>query len=99
MKMRGQGGVAVMYKEELQSMITVCKEDMHKRYLWVRAHTKEKDVFITGCYIPHRELPFYNVSHIDKNDPFEDLCMDIEAYKQRGAVLAVGDLNARIAHA
>ncbi|MCO5574127.1 hypothetical protein L7F22_027906 [Adiantum nelumboides] len=32
MKMRGQGGIALMYKEELRDIIDVCKVDTHKSH-------------------------------------------------------------------
>lgn len=94
-KRRGQGGVAVIYKEELQETVTVCKVDAHKRYIWVKIHAQGGDVYIAGCYIPHRESPFYTASGIDKNDPFGDLYADIEAYMQKGEIMIVGDMNAR----
>ena len=98
MKMRGQGGVAVMYKEELHQVITISKVDEYKRYIWVKIETKDKPIFIAGCYIPHRESSFYNAFKIDKGDPFGDLYADIETYTQEGIVMLMGDLNARIAH-
>lgn len=98
MKMRGQGGVAIMYKEELQEAIEVCKIDKHKRYIWAKMCTNEVPIYIAGCYIPHRESPLYNVDGLDKTDPFSDLCMDIDMYAKTGVVMVIGDLNARIAH-
>lgn len=97
--MRGQGGVAVTYREELQKVITVCKKDAHKRYIWIKIATGGKPVFIAGCYIPHRESPFYSAFNVEKNNPFEDLYADINQYTQEGMVLLIGDMNARIAHA
>ena len=56
-------------------------------------------MFIAGCYIPHRESPFYEAFHMDKNHPFEDLYEDIHTYAQKGCVMLIGDMNARIANA
>ncbi|MCO5586881.1 hypothetical protein L7F22_040826 [Adiantum nelumboides] len=95
MKMRGQGGVAVMYKEEFQKVITICKVDEYKRYIWVKIESKD---ICPGCYIPHRELPFYNAFKIEKTDPFGDLYANIATYTQEGVVMIMGDMNARIAH-
>ncbi|MCO5553980.1 hypothetical protein L7F22_007506 [Adiantum nelumboides] len=97
--MRGQGGVALIYKEELQEAIEVCKVDEHKRYIWAKVHTNDVPIYIAGCYIPHGESPLYNVDGLDKKDPFNDLCMDISMYAKTGVVVVIGDLNSRIAHA
>ncbi len=59
---------------------------------------KSKKAFYAGCYIPHRESPFYDAFKIEKSDPFGDLYADIETYTQEGIVMLMGDLNARIAH-
>lgn len=56
-------------------------------------------MFIAGCYIPHRESPFYCAFNVEKNNPFEDLYADIHTYTQEGMVMLIGDMNARIAHA
>ena len=100
-KMRGQGGVAVMYKEELKTMISVCKTDAYKRYIWIKIETgpKTKPMYIAGCYIPHRESPFYCAFNVEKNSPFEDLYADVNKYAQEGNVMLMGDMNARIGHA
>ena len=54
-------------------------------------------MFIAGCYIPHRESPFYGTSNIEKDNSFEDLYADINNYAQEGVVRLIGDMNARIA--
>ncbi len=87
-----------MYKEELHKVIKISKVDEYKRYILVKIETKDKPIFIAGCYIPHRESSFYNAFKIDKGDPFGELYADIETYTQEGIVMLMGDLNARIAH-
>ena len=81
-----------MYKEELQNMITVCKEDPYKRYIWIKIALEPKSIYIAGCYIPHRESTFYEVFKVEKTNPFEDLCDDVHAYAQKGIVMLMGDL-------
>ncbi|MCO5576821.1 hypothetical protein L7F22_030641 [Adiantum nelumboides] len=88
-----------MYKEELQEVVSICKLDEHKRYIWVKLCISGKPIFIAGCYIPHRESPFYDTHNVEKNDPFVDLYGDIATYAQEGMVMIIGDLNARIANA
>ena len=88
-----------MYKEELKKRITICKKDVHKRYIWVQIDTGHRPVYIAGCYIPHRESPFYDNFKVEKGNPFEDLYADIMEYMQKGVVMLIGDMNARIANA
>ena len=71
-----------MYKEELQNMITVCKEDPYKRYIWIKIESGDKPIFIAGCYIPHRESPFYEAFKVEKTKPFEDLYADVHTYAE-----------------
>ncbi|MCO5597351.1 hypothetical protein L7F22_051427 [Adiantum nelumboides] len=98
-KMRGQGGVAVVYREELRILITICKTDAHNRYMWIKLDIKPKPMFIAGCYIPHRESPFYDAFNVEKNDPFEALYADVNTYAQEGMIMLIGDMNGRIANA
>ncbi|MCO5564113.1 hypothetical protein L7F22_017769 [Adiantum nelumboides] len=58
-----------------------------------------REAYEARCYIPHRESPFYGASHIDKNNPFEDLYADVNHYRQEGTVMIIGDMNARTANA
>lgn len=98
-KMRGQGGVAVIYREALRKLITICKTDAYNRYIWIKLDIKPTPMFIAGCYIPHRESPFYEAFNVGKNEPFEDMYADISTYAQEGMIMLIGDMNARIANA
>ena len=98
-KLRGQGGVAVLYKEELKNMVNVCKLDKHMRYIWIKLCRSTQAIFIARCYIPDQGFPFYDTHNVEKNDPFTDLFEGIVAYTQEGMVMIIRDLNARIANA
>lgn len=92
---RGQGGVACIYKCYLEGRIDICKVDRHKRYIWIMLK-HSTPMYIAGCYIPHKESPFYARYGVDPQEPLEDLSMDVCAYLQQGHVMVLGDLNARV---
>lgn len=96
---RGQGGIACMYKECLQDIVTLCKDDPYKRYIWIKIEMKPMPLYIAGCYIPHRESPYYPRYGKDASDPFGDLCSDVVHFSSKGRVIIVGDMNARIGNA
>ena len=56
---RGRGGVACIYKEDLQNQITIAKIDAHHRYIWIQITWGGHLYFIACCYIPHRDSVFY----------------------------------------
>ena len=51
---------------------------------------------VACCYLPHRELNYYNLYVLDRDDPFADVCVDILTYEKIGKVLVLGDFNARV---
>lgn len=92
---RGQGGVACMIRKSVKN-VSIVKEDMHKRYLWLKISLPDdKLIFVAGCYIPHHDSNFYACLDIDRDQPFVDLEEDIAQYKNKGEVIVFGDLNAR----
>ena len=91
---RGNGGVACMIKQKWEAHVSIVKEDMYKRYLWLEITTsRSTSIFVVGCYIPHHDSSFY--VHVDRNQPFANLEEDIAYYKSKGEVIVMGNINAR----
>ena len=77
-------------------MISIVKDDIHKRFIWIMVKGSHSPLYIAGCYIPHRESPFYQRHEVDPSQPLGDLCLDIAMFSKQGNVLLIGDFNARI---
>ena len=94
---RGQGGVACIYRTQLQDYISVAKTDTYNRYIWLKIERKPRVFYLACCYIPHSGSTFYKTSGVDPRDPFEDLGLDVCHFSTQGDVMLMGDMNARIA--
>ena len=94
---RGQGGVACIYRTQLQDYISVAKTDTYNRYIWLKIECKPRVFYLACCYIPHSGSTFYKTSGVDPRDPFEDLGLDVCHFSIQGDVMLMGDMNARIA--
>lgn len=89
---RGSGGVAILYKQELQGAIQVVHRDAEARYLWVRIHTRRpKDIYIAVCYFS----PAHSRYASQGESPYMPLYEDIVRYASMGDILLAGDFNAR----
>eukprot|EP00249_Psilotum_nudum_P001214 c13590_g1_i1 orf=3-395(-) len=75
--LRGQGGVACIYKEGIQDLVHKTKDDPHKRYIWIMLKSNSTPLYIAGCYIPHKDSPFYQRHEVDASQPLSDICLDI----------------------
>ena len=50
---RGSGGVAVLFKEELQPLICIVRRDDQARYMWVKIKAEMgRLLYIAICYFP-----------------------------------------------
>ena len=88
------GGIAVLYKENLQEGIRII--ETRKDYLWLKLSKSyfglSKDMYVCLAYIPPENSAFYKsrgentISNIEK---------DLMKYNTLGHTLLVGDLNAR----
>ena len=48
---RGSGGVAVLFREELQSLIRIVRRDEHAKYMWIRVRAETgRPLYIAICY-------------------------------------------------
>ncbi len=93
---RGSGGVAVLFKEELQPIIRIVRRDEHARYMWVRLRAEiGKSLYIAICYFPP------STSHYTPpkgQSPYMVLNEDIWVFSTDGIVIILGDFNARTGH-
>ena len=93
---RGSGGVAVLYREELQPMVHIVRRDAHARYMWVRLRPETgRYLYIAICYFP----PNTSVYAAPRGQsPFAILDEDIWEFSKDGDVMILGDFNARTTH-
>ncbi|MCO5583796.1 hypothetical protein L7F22_037710 [Adiantum nelumboides] len=90
---RGSGGVAVLYKEELHPIIQIVKKDTEARYLWIRVQTDDHcPIYIAVCYFAPSNSVYANPQG---ESPYSILDEDIFQYSKLGEVLVVGDFNVR----
>ena len=95
---RGQGGVACLIQEHMVEKVSLHKVDKYKRYMRLKIELGKCLVFLAGCHIPHHKSPFYSKHGVDPSDAFEALCLDVAELIEKGQVIVMGDLNARIGH-
>lgn len=64
---RGSGGVAVLFREELQPLLHIVRRDDHARYMWVRLRADTgRFLYIAICYFPpaHHSMRHLEDSHL-----------------------------------
>ena len=90
---RGSGGVAVLFREELQPLLHIVRRDEHARYMWVRLRAEMgRFLYIAICYFP----PSTSVYATPRGQsPFSVLHDDIWEFSRDGDIILLGDFNAR----
>ena len=88
--------MAVLFKEELKSIIHIVQRDEHAKYMWVRVRAEtRRPLYIAICYFPpstsHYALP-------KGQSPYMKLDEDIWEFSRDGDVILLGDFNARTGH-
>ena len=101
---RGSGGLAVLFKTELEKGITREKSRDEKHIIWIKCDAiffgLQNDVYIAAAYYP----PKYSTSNSHESNPqendniFKKLEQDIHKYSTRGNICIMGDFNSRIAN-
>ena len=93
---RFSGGIIICYKSKLHNGITELNNiTTSLNRLWFKLDKQffglEKDLYVCACYIPPSSSPYYD-------DDFQKLENEILNISDKGDVLIVGDLNARVAN-
>jgi exonuclease III len=93
---RFSGGIVILYKSKLHKGIYELQDMSTSKYrIWLKLDKVffglEKDLFICACYIPPVNSPYYD-------DDFLKLETEISQVYDKGNILLIGDLNARIAN-
>ena len=93
---RFSGGIVILYKSKLHKGIYELQDMSTSKYrIWLKLDKVffglEKDLFICACYIPPVNSPYYD-------DDFLKLETEISQVSDKGIILLIGDLNARIAN-
>ena len=90
---RGSGGVGVLFREELQSLVHIVRRDDQARYMWVRLRAETgKFLYIAICYF----APSTSVYAVPRGQsPFSVLDEDIWEFSRDGDIILLGDFNAR----
>ena len=93
---RGSGGVAVLFREELQPLLQIVRRDEQARYMWVRLRAETgRFLYIAICYFP----PSTSVYASPRGQsPFSILDDDIWEFSRDGDIILLGDFNARTAN-
>ena len=91
---RGSGGVAVLFREELQPLI---RRDDQARYMWVKikADSTGRPFYIAICYFP------LSISHYTTpkgQSTFMILDEDMWEFSRNGEVILLGDFKAKTGH-
>ena len=92
---RFSGGIIILYKSNLQKGIQELQDvTSSQNRIWLKLEKYffglEKDLFVCACYIPPVNSPYYD-------DDFSKLEVEISQLSDKGNILIMGDLNARIA--
>lgn len=93
---RFSGGVIILYKSKLHKGIYELQDvTTSKNRIWLKLDKVyfglQKDLFICASYIPPVNSPYYD-------DDFLKLESEIATLYDKGNILVIGDLNARIAN-
>ena len=90
---RGSGGVAVLFREELQPLIHIVQRDESAQYMWVRVREDDgKLLYIAICYFPPSTSHYASPKG---QSPYMILDEDIWEFSRDGDVILLGDFNAR----
>ena len=90
---RGCGGVAVLFKEELQHLIQVTRRDEQARFMWVKIKADiGTPLHIAVCYLAPSTSWF---ASLKGQSPYISLEEDIKEFSREGDVIIAGDFNAR----
>lgn len=90
---RGSGGVAVLFREELQPLLHIVRRDDQARYLWVRLRADTgRFLYIAICYFPPSTSVYAGPRG---QSPFSVLDDDIWEFSRDGDIILLGDFNAR----
>ena len=93
---RGSGGVAVLFREELQSLIRIVRRDEHARYMWIRVRAEtRRPLYIAICYFPPSTSHYASPKG---QSPYMILDEDIWEFSREGDAILLGDFNARVGH-
>ncbi|MCO5601279.1 hypothetical protein L7F22_055398 [Adiantum nelumboides] len=94
---RGSGGVALLFREELQPLLHIVRRDDHARYMWVRLRPDTgRFLYIAICYFPSN-TSIYAATRGES--PFSILDDDIWEFSRDGDIILLGDFNARTVNA
>ena len=96
---RLSGGIVILYKSKLHKGIYELQDmsTSKNHIIWLKLHVDkvffglEKDLFICACYISPVNSPYYD-------DDFLKLETEISQVYDKGHILLIADLNARIAN-
>ena len=93
---RGSGGVAILFREELKSIIRIVRRDEPARYMWVRVRAETgRPLYISICYFPPSTSHYASPKG---QSPYMILDEDIWEFSRDGDVILLGDFNARTGH-
>ena len=88
---RYSGGIALLYKSNLQKTISIVKTNQN--FLWFKIDKKflnsSKDFYVCGVYIPPCNSKYFD------SEIFDQLEQDILCFSTAGSVILLGDFNSR----
>ena len=88
---RYSGGIALLYKSNLQKTISIVKTNQN--FLWFKIDKKflnlSKDFYVCGVYIPPCNSKYF------ESEIFDQLEQDILCFSSAGSVILLGDFNSR----
>ena len=91
------GGVAVFVKQRLVPHVTLVRHHAELSMLWLRIshdRAKHSPTYICTLYLPHQRSSYYR--HVDQESHWQALHADAAEFAAEGAVMVVGDWNARV---
>ena len=96
---RGSGGVAILFRRELQSRIQIVARDHEARFIWLRLELSQaQTIYIALCYFAPTGSRFAMIEHEEGGigeSPYTCLMEGIMEYSTLGEVFLMGDFNAR----
>ena len=101
---RGSGGVALLFRKELQHRIQILTIDIEARYIWARILiTSDQAIYVAICYFPPKGSRYNIIGEGTTQEhgmdhgpsPYDCLSDDIIRYSLLGEVFLIGDFNAR----
>jgi len=102
---RGFGGVAILFRQELQGRLHVVAQDLEARYIWFSLQLSQtRTVYIALCYSsPFGSSYALTVEASPKDSdtsrsPYLCLSEEIFHYSTLGEVFLMGDFNAHTQH-